>query len=137
MNQKEKLRALVQKMIAEAVSHRIKSIDEAGDVAANEAKITRIGEELNKANKISELLEKINLQHYIGEKLYGKVKEEMTKSIQEYEGAKMELEERAAGKDADKKGKGKSKKSSKKDDKSGDEAQMLEANPVEVEIPQV
>lgn len=135
MTQKEKLQALVKQMVAEAVSHRIKSIDEAGDVAANEAKITRIGEELNKANKISELLEKINLQHYIGEKLYTKVKEEMTKSIQEYEGAKMELEERAAGKDADKKDKKKAKKSSKKDDKAGDdEAQVLE---VDVEIPQL
>lgn len=136
MNQKEKLRALVQKMIAEAVSHRIKSIDEAGDIAANEAKIARIGEELNKANKVSELLEKINLQHYIGEKLYGKVKEEMSKSINEYEGAKLELEERmSADKKDDKK---KTKKSSKKDDKSGDkEAQVLENNPVEVEIPQI
>jgi len=136
MTNKEQLRALVRKMISEAVSHRIKSIDEAGDIAANEAKIARIGEELNKANKISELLEKVNLQHYIGEKLYGKVKEEMSKSINEYEGAKLELEERmSADKGEDKK---KSKKSSKKDDKSGDEeAQVLENNPVEVEIPQV
>lgn len=136
MTNKEQLRALVRKMISEAVSHRIKSIDEAGDIAANEAKIARIGEELNKANKISDLLEKINLQHYIGEKLYGKVKEEMSKSINEYEGAKLELEERmSADKGEDKK---KSKKSSKKDDKAGDEeAQVLENNPVEVEIPQV
>lgn len=136
MTNKEQLRALVRKMISEAVSHRIKSIDEAGDIAANEAKIARIGEELNKANKISELLEKVNLQHYIGEKLYGKVKEEMSKSINEYEGAKLELEERmSADKGEDKK---KSKKSSKKDNKSGDEeAQVLENNPVEVEIPQV
>lgn len=133
MTNKEQLRALVRKMISEAVSHRIKSIDEAGDIAANEAKIARIGEELNKANKISDLLEKINLQHYIGEKLYGKVKEEMSKSINEYEGAKLELEERmSADKGEDKK---KSKKSSKKDDKAGDEeAQVLENNPLEVEI---
>lgn len=138
MTQNEKLRLMVKKMIAEAVSHRIAQIDEAGDIAANEAKIARVGEELSKANKISELLEKINLQHYIGEKLYGKVKEEMTKSIEEYEGAKLELEERmSGGKDADKKDKKKGKKSAEKDDKAGDDAQMLEANPVEVEIPQV
>jgi hypothetical protein len=138
MTQNEKLRLMVKKMIAEAVSHRIAQIDEAGDIAANEAKIARVGEELSKANKISELLEKINLQHYIGEKLYGKVKEEMTKSIEEYEGAKLELEERmSGGKNADKKDKKKGKKSAEKDDKAGDDAQMLEANPVEVEIPQV
>lgn len=113
MNQKEKLHLLVKQMVAEAVSHRIKSIDEAGDIAANEAKITRIGEELNKANKIAELLEKINLPHYIGEKLYTKVKEEMAKSIQEYEGAKLELEERASDKNDDKNKKGKKNKKDK------------------------
>ena len=58
----------------------------------------------------------------------------MTKSIQEYEGAKLELEERAAGKDAGKEDKKKGKKSSKKDDKAGEEEQVLE---VDVEIPQV
>ena len=62
----------------------------------------------------------------------------MTKSIEEYEGAKLELEERmSGGKNADKKDKKKGKKSAEKDDKAGDDAQMLEANPVEVEIPQV
>lgn len=126
MTQNKKLRTLVQKMIAEAVSHRIKSIDEAGDIAANEAKITRISEELNKANKISELLEKINLQHYIGEKLYSKVKEEMTKSIQEYEGAKLELEERASGKDTNT-----DKKDKKKKNKDNTE-KVLELNNTEL-----
>ena len=137
MTQNEKLRALVRKMIAEGTSQRIKEIDAAGDIAANEAKVTRISEELNRANKISELLEKINLQHYIGEKLYEKVKNEMTKSIEEYESARLELEERmSGGKKPGKKSKKKDKESTEKDDKSGDEAQMLEVNPIEVEIPQ-
>ena len=35
MTQNEKLRLMVKKMIAEAVSHRIAQIDEAGDIAAN------------------------------------------------------------------------------------------------------
>ncbi len=139
MTQKEQLRALVQKMIAEAkTSERIKAIDEAGDIAANEAKISRIEQESKKANSVKQLMEKVNLSHYIGEKLYSKVMEEMDKSINEYEGARLELEEKmSGGKDVDKKDKKKSKKSDKKDDKSGDEAQMLEANPVEVEIPQL
>jgi hypothetical protein len=34
---------MVKNMIAEAVSHRIAQIDEAGDIAANEAKMARIG----------------------------------------------------------------------------------------------
>jgi hypothetical protein len=100
MNKNTKLRDLVKKMIAESkISERISHIEEAGNTAANEAKLTRIGEELDKANKISQVLEKINLEHYIGEKLYSKVKEEMAKSIQEYEDAKTELEEKAASKE--------------------------------------
>jgi hypothetical protein len=99
MNKNTKLRDLIKKMIAEAVSHRIQSIDEAGDIAANEAKITRLDEELKKASKIAEVLEKVNLEHYIGEKLYSKVKEEMAKSIQEYEDAKMQLEEKKSSKE--------------------------------------
>ena len=138
MTQNEKLRALVKQMIAEAASHRIKAIDEAGDIAANEAKVARIQQESKKAGSVKQLMEKVNLSHYIGEKLYAKVMEEIDKSINEYESARLELEEKmSGGKDVDKKGKKKSKKSAEKDDKSGDESQMLEANPVEVEIPQV
>ena len=85
INKSSKLRSLIKKMIAEGVSPRIHAIDEAGDIAANEAKITRLDEELKKASKIAEVLEKVNLEHYIGEKLYSKVKEEMAKSIQEYD----------------------------------------------------
>ena len=73
MNKNTKLRDLIKKMIAESVSPRIRAIDEAGDTAANEAKITRLDEELKKASKIAEVLEKVNLEHYIGEKLYSKV----------------------------------------------------------------
>jgi hypothetical protein len=121
MNKNTKLRDLIKKMITEAVSHRIQSIDEAGDIAANEAKITRLDEELKKASKIAEVLEKVNLEHYIGEKLYSKVKEEMAKSIQEYEDAKMQLEEKKSSKETsmkdvkdDKKGKEKVLESKKK-----------------------
>ena len=116
INKSSKLRDLIKKMIAESkISERISHIEEAGNIAANEAKLTRIGEELKKASKIAELLEKINLQHYVGEKLYEKVKEEMVKSIQEYEGAKMELEERKSSE------KTAMKKVEKKDDKEGKE----------------
>ncbi len=127
MTQKEKLRALVRQMIAEGVSHRIKEIDAAGDIAANEAKMTRIGEEYKRANSVKELLNKVNLSHYIGEKLHAKVMEEMDKSINEYESARLELEERASRKDADEKDKGKSKKSPKKTDEEPKE-EVLEAS---------
>ena len=115
MNKNTKLRDLIKKMIAESVSPRIRKIDEAGDIAANEAKITRLDEELKKASKIAEVLEKVNLEHYIGEKLYSKVKEEMAKSIQEYEDAKMQLEEKKSSE------KTAMKKVEKKDDKEGKE----------------
>jgi hypothetical protein len=127
MNQKEKLRALVKSMIAEAVSHRIAQIDEAGDIAANEAKMARIEQEATKAKKVMELMGKVNLSHYLGEKLYTKVMEEMDKSIQEYEGARLAIEEKmSGGKDADKKGKKKSAKSDKKDEKPEEKDEVLE-----------
>ena len=115
MTQKEQLRLMVKKMIAEAVSHRIAQIDEAGDIAANEAKMTRIEQEATKAKKVMELMEKVNLSHYLGEKLYAKVMEEMDKSINEYEGARLELEEKMSG--GDKKDKKKGAKPAKKADK--------------------
>jgi hypothetical protein len=109
MTQKEQLRALVQKMIVEAkTSERIKAIDEAGDIAANEAKIARIQKEAKNADNVKKLMEKVNLSHYIGEKLFEKVMQEMDKSIQEYEGARLELEEKMSGpKDDNKKDKNK------------------------------
>ena len=127
MTQKDKLRIMVKQMIAEAVSHRIAQIDEAGDIAANEAKMARIEQEAKKANSIKELMEKVNLSYYLGEKLYSKVMEEMDKSINEYESAGFELEERmSGGKDADKKGKKKSAKSDKKDEKPEEKDEVLE-----------
>ena len=133
MTQKEQLRLMVKKMIAEAVSHRIAQIDEAGDIAANEAKMVRIQQEATKANKVKELMEKVNLSHYLGEKLYAKVMEEMDKSINEYEGARLELEEKmSGGKDVDKKGKKKGAKSDKKDEKPEEKDEVLETEePVE------
>jgi hypothetical protein len=53
--------------------------------------------------------------------------EEMDKSINEYEGARLELEEKmSGGKDADKKGKKKSAKSDKKDEKPEEKDEVLE-----------
>ena len=138
MTQKEQLRLMVKKMIAEAVSHRIAQIDEAGDIAANEAKMVRIQQEATKANKVKELMEKVNLSHYLGEKLYAKVMEEMDKSINEYEGARLELEEKmSGGKDADKKGKKKGGKSDKKDEKSEEKDEVLETEETIAEEPVV
>jgi hypothetical protein len=127
MTQKEKLRIMVKQMIAEAVSHRIAQIDEAGDIAANEAKMARIEQEAKKADGIKKLMEKVNLSHYIGEKLAAKVMEEMDKSIQEYEGARLAIEEKmSGGKDVDKKGKKKGAKSDKKDEKPEKKDEVLE-----------
>jgi hypothetical protein len=126
MTQKEQLRLMVKKMIAEAVSHRIAEIDKAGDIAANEAKMGRIKQEAKKANSVMELMKKINLSRYLGEKLFEKVMQEMDKSIQEYESAGLELEERMSGEKSDKKGKKKSVKSDKKDEKPEEKDEVLE-----------
>jgi hypothetical protein len=127
MTQKEKLRIMVKQMIAESMSERITRIHEAGDIAANEAKMTKIGQEADKAKKVMELMKKVNLSHYIGEKLTEKVMQEMDKAINEYEGARLELEEKmSGGKDANKKGKKKSAKSDKKDEKPEEKDEVLE-----------
>jgi hypothetical protein len=133
MTQKEQLRIMVKQMIAESMSARIAKIHEAGDIAANEAKMTKIAEEAKKAASVMELMKKVNLSHYIGEKLTEKVMQEMDKSIQEYEGARLELEEKmSGGKDADKKGKKKGAKSNKKDEKPEKKDEVLETEePVE------
>jgi hypothetical protein len=137
MTQKEQLRIMVKQMIAEAVSHRIAQIDEAGDIAANEAKMVRIQQEAKKADGVKKLMEKVNLSHYIGEKLYTKVMEEMDKSINEYEGARLELEEKmSGGKETDKKGKKKGGKSDKKADKESKE-EVLETEETIAEEPVV
>jgi hypothetical protein len=136
MTQKEQLRLMVKKMIAEAVSHRIAEIDKAGDIAANEAKMTRIKQETDKVKKVKELMEKVNLSHYLGEKLYAKVMEEMDKSINEYESAGLELEERMSGpKDDNKKGKKKGGKDAKKADEPKEE--VLETEDTIAEEPVV
>jgi hypothetical protein len=134
MTQKEQLRIMVKQMIAEAVSHRIAEIDKAGDIAANEAKMTRIKQETDKVKKVKELMEKVNLSHYLGEKLYAKVMEEMDKSINEYESAGLELEERMSG--GDKEDKKKGKKSTKKADKESKE-EVLETEDTIAEEPVV
>jgi hypothetical protein len=127
---------MVKQMIAEAVSHRIAQIDEAGDIAANEAKMARIQQEADKANKVKGLMEKINLSHYLGEKLYAKVMEEMDKSINEYEGARLELEEKMSGpKDDNKKSKKKGGKDAKKADEPKEE--VLETEDTIAEEPVV
>jgi predicted proteasome-type protease len=106
---------MVKQMIAESMSDRIARIHEAGDIAANEAKMAKIEQEADKAKKVMELMKKVNLSHYIGEKLTEKVMQEMDKSIQEYDGARLELEEKMSG--GDKKDKKKGGKPAKKTDK--------------------
>jgi predicted proteasome-type protease len=97
MNRKQ-----LKRIIQEAVSHRIKVIDEAGNVAANEAKINKLTQEIEKANKVNNILEKLNLPYYIGENLYNKLKQEMETSLTEFNDAKQLLEGGKKGKDEDK-----------------------------------
>jgi hypothetical protein len=64
--------------------------------------------------------------------------EEMDKSINEYEGARLELEEKmSGGKDVDKKGKKKSAKSDKKDEKPEEKDEVLETEETIAEEPVV
>jgi hypothetical protein len=135
MTQKEQLRLMVRKMIAESMSSRIAAIYEAGDIAADEAKMNKIAIEAKKANSVMELMKKVNLSHYIGEKLTEKVMQEMDKAINEYEGARLELEEKmSGGKDVDKKGKKKGAKSDKKDEKPEEKDEVLETEEPVVEL---
>jgi hypothetical protein len=126
MTQKEQLRLMVKKMIAESMSSRIAAIYEAGDIAADEAKMNKIAIEAKKANSVMELMKKVNLSHYIGEKLTEKVMQEMDKAINEYEGARLELEEKMSGEKPNKKDKKKGAKSDKKDEKPENKDEVLE-----------
>ena len=139
MTQKEQLRIMVKQMIAESMSDRIAKIHEAGDIAANEAKMTKIAEEAKRAASVMELMKKVNLSHYIGEKLTEKVMQEMDKAIQEYEGARLELEEKMSGpKDNKKKNKKESGKDAKKADKvDKDEEDKEEVLEVDIDAAQL
>jgi hypothetical protein len=126
MTQKEKLRIMVKQMIAESMSPRIAAIYEAGDIAANEAKKVKIDQEAKKIDSVKKLIEKVNLSQYIGDKLAEKVMQEMDKSIQEYESARLELEEKMSGEKPNKKDKKKGAKSDKKDEKPEEKDEVLE-----------
>lgn len=127
MTQKEQLRIMVKQMIAEAMTPRLQSIQEEGDLAANDLKMTRIAEEAKKANSIKELMKKVKLSNYIGDKLAEKVMQEMDKTINEYEGARLELEEKkSGGKKSDEKGDKKGGKPAKKADKADKEDESKE-----------
>jgi hypothetical protein len=120
-----KIRDRVRQVLLEmGASHRIAQIDEAGDIAANEAKMNKISEELSKVAKIDSFLDKINLKHYIGDKLYKQVKKEIANSINEYESAKALLEKKHQDKNSKK-----NKKTSNTSKDESDSDQVLETNP--------
>lgn len=79
--------------LEEAISHRIKQIEDEGNTTAKQAKITRLGEEQAKAEKILQAVHSMNLSHYIGAKLNAKVISALNSSIEEYKETKEKLSE--------------------------------------------
>jgi soluble cytochrome b562 len=82
---------LLKKLIKEAISDRLKMIDEAGDKAAIQAKIAKLEEEIREAQQIKSSIHP-NMNHYVSSEIINDMREELDESIRELETRKKELE---------------------------------------------
>ena len=82
-----------RQLIKEAIADRLKMIDEAGDKAAVHAKIAKIEEDIEAANKIKSSLPVDEIRNYVDPEIIGDFMEDLNKSIAEFEAKKKELEE--------------------------------------------
>jgi hypothetical protein len=106
---------LVKKLIKEAIADRIKMIDEAGDIAALEAKINKVEEDIKDAMAVkSALMSMGGLKYYISPEIIGDMMDDMEVSIKELQAKKKDLEDQKKAMDKNTKG---PKKSEKKEDK--------------------
>ena len=106
---------LVKKLIKEAIADRIKMIDEAGDIAALEAKINKVEEDIKDAMAVkSSLMSMDGLKYYVSPEIVGDMMDDMEVSIKELQTKKKDLEDQKKAMAKNTKG---PKKSEKKEDK--------------------
>jgi hypothetical protein len=106
---------ILKQLIKEAIADRIKMIDEAGDIAALEAKINKVEEDIKDAMSVkSAIISMTGLKHYVSPEIVGDMMEDMEVSIKELQAKKKELEDQKKAMAKNTKG---PKKSEKKEDK--------------------
>jgi len=112
----------LKQLIKEAVQDRIRMIDEAGDIAAVEAKINKVEEDIQDAMRVkSALLDMAGLKYYVEPEIISDMMDDMEASIKELQDKKKEFEET-------KKQMTKPVKGAKKDKKSEDKPKELNEN---------
>jgi ribosomal protein S13 len=84
----------LKQLIKEAVQERIRMIDEAGDIAAVEAKINKVEEDIQDAMRVkSALLDMAGLKYYVEPEIISDMMDDMEASIKELQDKKKEFEE--------------------------------------------
>jgi len=106
---------VLKQLIKEAIADRIKMIDEAGDIAALEAKISKVEEDIKDAMAVkSSLMSMEGLKYYVSPEIIGDMMDDMEVSIKELQTKKKDLEDQKKAMAKNTKG---PKKSEKKEDK--------------------
>jgi hypothetical protein len=110
----------LKQLIKEAVQERIRMIDEAGDIAAVEAKINKVEEDIQDAMRVkSALVDMAGLKYYVQPEIISDMMDDMEASIKELQAKKKEFED-------SKKQMTKPTKGAKKDKKSEDKPEELD-----------
>ena len=106
---------LVKQLIKEAIADRIKMIDEAGDIAALEAKVNKVEEDIRDAMSVKTALASMEgLKYYVSPEIISDMMDDMEVSIKELQTKKKDLEDQKKAMAKNTKG---PKKSEKKEDK--------------------
>ena len=107
---------LVKKLIKEAIADRIKMIDEAGDIAALEAKINKVEEDIKDAMEVKTAVTNMaGLKYYVSPEIVGDMMDDMEVSIKELQAKKKDLEDQKKAMAKNTKGPKKSEKEDKKE----------------------
>jgi hypothetical protein len=113
---------LIKKLIKEAIADRIKMIDEAGDIAALEAKINKVEEDIKDAMEVkTSVTNMAGLKYYVSPEIVDDMMEDMEVSIKELQTKKKDLEDQ-------KKAMAKNTKGPKKSEKKEDKEELKENN---------
>jgi hypothetical protein len=106
---------ILKNLIKEAIADRIKMIDEAGDIAAIEAKINKVEEDIQDAMDVkSSLVSMAGLKYYVSPEIVSDMMDDMEVSIKELQTKKKDLEDQKKAMAKNTKG---PKKSEDKEDK--------------------
>lgn len=84
----------LKRLITEEISSRIKMIDEAGDVAATNAKLERIESDLKNVSKLQTMLGKEVFTKYIDGKIIKAAIKDLEVSTKSLEKAKLDLQKK-------------------------------------------